>query len=404
MLSSRPFWVLYTITVILVVFWVAVIPLTEWRIADELVAKGWPKSDLRDNGLMAKWMMLYQNSNLIALGIAAGMTVIGILMGFLFASMTFKQIVSMGDRLHDMTAADKIAALVGLIMGLLLSVLLMQYIREWAGDSGPLLGVLTILFLVFFCIWAMMSMKDELRFYFPGLSHGKEEIEKQTQKPKLLDTNVIIDGRVADVCRSGFIEGRIYIPNFVLEELQHIADSSDSLRRARGRRGLDILRSMRQELDLQVKADEPVDAANPDEVDSRLVKMAKDLDGAIVTNDFNLNKVAELQGVPVLNINELANALKPVVLPGEEMTVSVIKEGKELSQGVAYLDDGTMVVIEGGRRHIGETMDVVVTSVLQTVAGKMIFANMKSVQEEEDQLIDRNVRNYSSFRPRKKTK
>lgn len=406
MLSSRPFWVLYTLTVIVVVFWVAVIPLTEWRIADELVGKGIVhlKSDLRDDGLMAKWMMLYQDHNLVALGITAGMFVIGILMGFLVASMTFKQIVSLGDRLHDMTAADKIAALVGLIMGLLLSVLLLQYIRDWAGDSGPLLGVLTILFLVFFCIWAMMSMKDELRFYFPGLSHGKEEIEKQMQKPKILDTNVIIDGRVADVCRSGFIEGSIYIPNFVLDELQHIADSPDSLKRARGRRGLDILNAMRKELDLQVKADEPVDAENPDEVDNRLVKMAKDLDGAIVTNDFNLNKVAELQGVPVLNINELANALKPVVLPGEEMTVSVIKEGKELSQGVAYLDDGTMVVIEGGRRHIGETLEVMVTSVLQTVAGKMIFANMKSVQEEEDQIIDRNVRNYSSFRPRKKTK
>lgn len=405
MLSSRPFWILYTITIILVVFWVAVVPLTEWRIADELVGKGIVnlRSDLRDDGLMAKWMMLYQDYSVNAIAITAGMIIIGILMGFLLASLTFRQIVSLGDRLHDMTAADKVAALLGLIMGLLLSVLLLQYIRDWAGDSGPLLGVLTILFLVFFCIWAMMSMKDELRYYFPGLQHDKEE-KKEVQKPKLLDTNVIIDGRVADVCRSGFIEGRIYIPSFVLDELQHIADSSDSLRRARGRRGLDILNAMRKELDLEVKADEPVDPDNPDEVDSRLVKMAKDLDGSIVTNDFNLNKVAELQGVPVLNINELANALKPVVLPGEEMTVMVIKEGKELSQGVAYLDDGTMVVIEGGRRHIGETLDVIVTSVLQTVAGKMIFANIKSDQEEEDQLIDRNVRNYSSFRPRKKTK
>lgn len=405
MLSSRPFWILYTITIILVVFWVGIVPLTEWRLADELVAKGVVhlKSDLRDDGLMARWTMLYQDYSLNAVAITAGMIVIGILMGFLLASLTFRQIVSLGDRLHDMTAADKVAALLGLIMGLLLSVLLLQYIRDWAGDSGPLLGVLTILFLVFFCIWAMMSMKDELRYYFPGLSHGKEE-EKEVQKPKLLDTNVIIDGRVADVCRSGFIEGRIYIPSFVLDELQHIADSSDSLRRARGRRGLDILNAMRKELDLEVKADDPVDPENPDEVDSRLVKMAKDLDGSIVTNDFNLNKVAELQGVPVLNINELANALKPVVLPGEEMTVAVIKEGKEPSQGVAYLDDGTMVVIEGGRRHIGETLDVIVTSVLQTVAGKMIFANIKSDQEEEDQLIDRNVRNYSSFRPRKKTK
>ncbi|MBP6964067.1 MAG: TRAM domain-containing protein [Armatimonadetes bacterium] len=349
-------------------------------------------------------MMLYERYNLSALGITLGMICIGLLGGFLLASLTFKQIAGMGDRLHNMTAADKIAALIGVIMGLLLSVLLLQYIRDWAGESGPLLGVLTVLFLVFFCVWAMMSMKDELRFYFPGLSQIKEAEEKELQRPKLLDTNVIIDGRIADVCRAGFVEGKIYIPSFVLEELQHIADSPDNLRRARGRRGLDILNAMRKELELQVKQDDPADPENPDEVDSRLVRMAKDLEGSIVTNDFNLNKVAELQGVPVLNINELANALKPVVLPGEEMSVPVIKEGKEPSQGVAYLDDGTMVVIEGGRRFIGETVDVIVTSVLQTVAGKMIFANIKADQEQEDQIIDRNVRDYSGFRPRKKTR
>ncbi len=426
MLTARPFWILYTLTVILVVFWVAIVPLTEWRIGDELIGKRvitvdanniettdgnidaeiarLAKHKLTEYTFITKWWMLYQEDSLIAVGITAGMLIIGILVGFLVASLTFRQIVTLGDRLHDMTAADKVAALMGLIMGLLLSVLLLQYIRDWAGNSGPLLGVLTILFLVFFCIWAMMSMKDELRYYFPGLSHAQEETQKELQKPKLLDTNVIIDGRIADICRSGFIEGKIFIPSFVLEELQHIADSSDSLKRARGRRGLDILNAMRKELDLAVRADTPVDSENPDEVDTRLVKMAKDLDGSIVTNDFNLNKVAELQGVTVLNINELANALKPVVLPGEEMTVSVIKEGKEISQGVAYLDDGTMVVIEGGRRHIGDTVDVVVTSVLQTVAGKMIFANIKAAQEQEDQIIDRNVRNYSGFRPRKKTR
>jgi len=406
MLSTRPFWVLYTLIVILVFFWVAIVPLTEWRIGDELVAKGiiTQKSELGNHQLMAKWMMLYNDYSLTTVLLTLGMFFIGIFGGFLFSSLTFRQLVRFGDRLHNMTATDKIAALLGLIIGLVLSVLPLQYLRNWAGDSGPLVGVLTILFLVFFCVWAMMSMKDELRFYFPGLSRAKEEQERALQKPKILDTNVIIDGRIADVCRSGFIEGKIYIPSFVLEELQHIADSADSLKRARGRRGLDILRAMRQELDLQVKEDEPVDPDKPDEVDTRLVRMAKDLDGLIVTNDFNLNKVAEVQGVDVLNLNELANALKPVVLPGEEMMVAVIKEGKELSQGVAYLDDGTMVVIEGGRHHIGETLEVVVTSVLQTVAGKMIFANIKTLQEQEDQLIDRNVRNYSGFRPRKKTR
>jgi uncharacterized protein YacL len=406
MLSTRPFWIIYTVTVILVVFWVAIVPLTEWRIGDEMLAKGIVQSrgDLGEYQLMAKWMMLYNEYSLVTVLITLGMISIGVFAGFLLASMTFRQLVRFGDRLHNMTATDKIAALIGLGIGLVLSVLPLQYLKNWAGDSGPLVGVLTILLLVFFCVWAMMSMKDELRFYFPGLSRAQEEEQRELQRPKILDTNVIIDGRIADVCRSGFIEGKIYIPTFVLEELQHIADSSDSLKRARGRRGLDILNAMRKELDLQVNPADPVDADNPDEVDTRLVKMAKELEGSIVTNDFNLNKVAELQGVPVLNINELANALKPVVLPGEEMTVMVIKEGKELSQGVAYLDDGTMVVIEGGRRHIGETVEVVVTSVLQTVAGKMIFANMKAVQDQEDQIIDRNVRNYSSFRPRKKTR
>lgn len=406
MLSTRPFWIIYTLMVIVVVFWVAIVPITDWRIGDELIGKGVVenKADLDDYRLMAKWLMLNQDHPIEAWLITLGMICVGIFAGFLLASMTFRQLLRFGDRLHNMTATDKIAALIGIAIGLLLSVLPLQYLRSWAGDSGPLVGVLTILLLVFFSMWAMMSMKDELRFYFPGLSRAQEEEQRELQKPKILDTNVIIDGRIADICRSGFIEGKIFIPNFVLEELQHIADSADSLKRARGRRGLDILNGMRKELDLEVTGDDQVDMENPDEVDTRLVKMALDLDGAIVTNDFNLNKVAELQGVPVLNINELANALKPVVLPGEEMTVMVIKEGKEPSQGVAYLDDGTMVVIEGGRRHIGDTVDVIVTSVLQTVAGKMIFANIKAVQDQEDHIIDRNVRSYSSFRPRKKAR
>ena len=162
----------------------------------------------------------------------------------------------------------------------------------------------------------------------------------------------------------------------MLDELQHIADSADGLKRARGRRGLDILNQMRTELKMMVRTYDNVDPNDRDEVDAKLVKLAKKLNGMIVTNDFNLNKVAELQGVTVLNINELANALKPVVLPGEEMTVTIIKEGKEMNQGVAYLDDGTMIVVEGGRRRIGETLDVVTSSVLQTAAGKMIFAQI----------------------------
>lgn len=197
---------------------------------------------------------------------------------------------------------------------------------------------------------------------------------------KILDTSVIIDGRIADICRTGFIEGALVIPGFVLEELQHIADSSDVLKRNRGRRGLDILNKIQKELKVNVQIYEG-DFEDVAEVDSKLIKLAKVLNGKVVTNDFNLNKVCELQGVPVLNINDLANAVKPVVLPGEELTVQVIKDGKEYGQGVAYLDDGTMIVVEGGRDYIGNDVDVLVTSVLQTSAGRMIFAKPKLLEK-----------------------
>ena len=193
---------------------------------------------------------------------------------------------------------------------------------------------------------------------------------------KLLDTSVIIDGRIADICQSGFIEGTLLIPVFVLEELQHIADSSDLLKRTRGRRGLDILQRIRTESHMQVEIDNR-DFDDITEVDSKLVRLGQIVGGKIITNDYNLNKVSELRGVPVLNINELSNAVKPVVIPGETMRVSVVKEGKEAGQGVAYLDDGTMIVIENGRRHINNTIDVEVTSALQTAAGRMIFAKPK---------------------------
>jgi Integral membrane protein (PIN domain superfamily) len=191
-----------------------------------------------------------------------------------------------------------------------------------------------------------------------------------------LDTSVIIDGRILDICQSGFIEGALIIPHFVLDELRHIADSSDSLKRNRGRRGLDILSKIQKELAVEVQITEK-DFPDIDEVDSKLLKLAQFLGGKVITNDYNLNKVAGVQGVPVLNINELANSVKPVVLPGEEMTIQIIKDGKEQEQGIAYLDDGTMIVVEGGKRHIGEIMDVIVTSVLQTAAGRMIFAKQK---------------------------
>ncbi|AKG05619.1 hypothetical protein AAV35_013205 [Salimicrobium jeotgali] len=216
-------------------------------------------------------------------------------------------------------------------------------------------------------------------------SRKKEEAastEKNEQVPrkKILDTSVIIDGRIADICESNFLEGTLVIPHFVLEELQHIADSSDGLKRNRGRRGLDILNRLQRDVPVNVEMYEG-DFEEIQEVDSKLVKLAKVIDGIVVTNDFNLNKVCEFQGVQVLNINDLANAVKPVVLPGEEMKVHVIKDGKEQNQGVAYLDDGTMIVVEEGKSFIGDTIDVIVTSVLQTSAGRMIFAKPKSLEK-----------------------
>ncbi|GAA0434146.1 PIN/TRAM domain-containing protein [Lentibacillus halophilus] len=210
----------------------------------------------------------------------------------------------------------------------------------------------------------------------------EESSERRPPKPKILDTSVIIDGRIADICQTNFLEGTIIIPQFVLGELQHIADSSDVLKRNRGRRGLDVLNRIQKELPVDVEIYNG-DFEDIPEVDSKLIKLAKVMDGIVVTNDFNLNKVCDLQGIPILNINDLANAVKPVVLPGEELSVHVIKDGKEHNQGVAYLDDGTMIVVEEGHDYIGKTIDVLITSVLQTSAGRMIFAKPKLLEKAQ---------------------
>ena len=320
---------------------------------------------------------------------------LGVLVALLISSSAFTKLVQAGDRIHDMRPNEKVATFSGILVGLLLTVMLRSAFPVLAVWGTLLVGIV----LVYLGIVATWSMKDEVRIFLPGSvaspADGKDAIPEQC---KILDTNVIIDGRVADICRTGFIEGPIYVPGFVLDELQHIADSADNLKRARGRRGLDILNQMRTELKMMIRTYDNNDPGDRDEVDAKLVKLAKKLNGKIVTNDYNLNKVAELQGVPVLNINELANAVKPVVLPGEEMVVTIIKEGKEQNQGVAYLDDGTMIVVEGGRRRIGETLPVVTSSVLQTVAGKMIFANIRADQEgEEDD--DRGLRVYPRSGP-----
>jgi uncharacterized protein YacL len=218
-----------------------------------------------------------------------------------------------------------------------------------------------------------------------------------TKRYKILDTSVIIDGRIADICETGFMDGTLLIPQFVLKELQLVADSSDSMKRNRGRRGLDILQKIQNMAGVDVSISD-MDFPDVREVDLKLIELALALQGKIVTNDFNLNKVAQLRGVAVLNINELANSLKPVVLPGEVMKVFILKEGKEYNQGVAYLDDGTMVVVDNARKMIGKTIDVVVTSVLQTTAGKMIFGRFIDAAAAAQQPVAASVRTSSSPR------
>jgi len=328
----------------------------------------------------------------------AAFTLLGILFARLISTPAFQRLVHAGDRLKEMEPNEKVATFAGVMVGLLLT-LMLRSCFPFLGIWGTVVVGIVLIYLGIVATW---SMKDEVRIFLPGAgalpADGKEAPPEQC---KILDTNVIIDGRVADICRTGFIEGPIYVPGFVLDELQHIADSADGLKRARGRRGLDILNAMRTEQKMMVRTYDSTDPNDRDEVDAKLVKLAKKLGGKIVTNDYNLNKVAELQGVAVLNINELANAVKPVVLPGEEMPVTIIKVGKEPDQGVAYLDDGTMIVVEGGRRHIGETVTVVTSTVLQTVAGKMIFARIREEDEEEDG-YDRNLRAYPGGGPRRK--
>ena len=293
------------------------------------------------------------------------------------------------DRLVAATAvlssAEIISCAIGLIIGLIIASLV-----GFALAQIEIIGAYLSLLAVLICGYAGAMVGYRKRDDFSALLRHQErpaldrkEKEKEAKSkannrltPKILDTSVIIDGRIGEIYRTGFLEGDLVVANFVLEELRHIADSSDSLRRARGRAGLDRLNAMREEFDNRIVISKK-DYPDETEVDMKLLRLAADLHGVVVTNDFNLNKVAQLQGVRVLNINALSNAVKPMVLPGEEMEALVVKEGKEANQGVAYLDDGTMIVVENGRRLIGKQIQVIVTSILQTAAGRMIFARPK---------------------------
>lgn len=283
-------------------------------------------------------------------------------------------------RVQRVPTADIVAGSCGLVVGLLIGTLGTFYLPTDLPYVGALIPFVVTILIGYVGAAVAVRKREELVALFTRRGQRPEDAAHGEAAPKVLDTSVIIDGRILDVCRAGFIEGKLLIPTFVLEELQHIADSSDPLRRNRGRRGLDILAQMQQvpELAVEVISDDPEDLT---EVDSKLIRVAQKYHAKILTNDYNLNKVAALQGVQVLNVNELANAVKPIVLPGEEMGVQIIKEGKEYGQGVGYLDDGTMIVVDNGKQYIGRTITVVVTSVLQTAAGRMIFGKPRDLEE-----------------------
>ena len=279
-------------------------------------------------------------------------------------------------RLERASLKRLIGAAAGSIFGILGALMISHLLSITALDKVSLsfLQVTLLLLMAYVGLVLGANKGDLLNLSALGGLFSAEV--KPKRNFKILDTSVIIDGRVADVCETGFIDGLLIIPQFVLRELQLVADSSDQLKRNRGRRGLDILQRMQKMGTIQVQIVEE-DFPQMREVDMKLIELAKQFEGKIVTNDFNLNKMAQLQGVAVLNVNELANALKPVVLPGETMRVFILKEGKEYNQGVAYLDDGTMVVVDNAKKMISKTIDIAVTSVLQTTAGKMIFGKFE---------------------------
>jgi len=275
-------------------------------------------------------------------------------------------------RLRAMSLKRLIGAAIGSVLGIIGAYLFALVIRNSipASPTQSFLQIMVMMVMAYVGLAVGANKGDLLNLAALGGIFGGEKSGKKSYK--ILDTSVIIDGRIADIAETGFLDGLIVIPQFVLRELQLVADSADSLKRNRGRRGLDILQRLQKTASVQIQIVED-DFPSVREVDMKLIELAKLYESKIITNDFNLNKVAQLQGVAVLNINELANSLKPIVLPGEVMRVFILKEGKEYNQGVAYLDDGTMVVIDNARKMIGKTIDISVTSVLQTTAGKMIF-------------------------------
>lgn len=297
---------------------------------------------------------------------------------FIISSKSIKYLTEALDKfekaIHNMSIYEIGISVVGLIAGLIIANLITIPVVRIEIIGVPIAVIANILFATL-GVFIASSKRGETATIFQT-SHMDKSNKSSTDLPKLLDTSTIIDGRIIDVCNAGFVEGKVIIPSFVLEELRHIADSADNNKRARGRRGLDVIDILQKDKKLNVEIIN-MDDISGEEVDDKLLKAALKMRARIITNDFNLNKVAKIQGVDVLNINDLANAVKPLAIPGEEMTIQVVKDGKENGQGIGYLNDGTMIVVENGKGHMGEVLEVIVTSVLQTSAGRMIFAKPK---------------------------
>jgi len=295
-------------------------------------------------------------------------------------------IIKCEEKLKEIELKRIVGSLIGIIIGLIMANLFISRLLLTIVKDVPI--TLPIYILIYFVVGYLGFRIGEKKSRTLDLS--KIPILDKMQESegmKIIDTSTIIDGRIADICETGFMEGTFVIPQFVLYEVQHIADQQDPVKRTRGRRGLDVLHRLQKQNFVKVKIMD-YDFPKLKDVDSKLIALAKKLNSKIITNDYNLNKVAELQGIEVLNINQLATALKPSILPGEVMNIKILKEGKEYGQGIGYLDDGTMVVVDEAKKLLGKSVDVVVTSVLQTTSGRMIFAKIKELAEKEFVLID----------------
>ncbi|HEX5417393.1 MAG TPA: PIN domain-containing protein [Chloroflexota bacterium] len=307
---------------------------------------------------------------------------VGLILGALITPyLTTRPARYLVENARRLPFTDLLAVVIGLLVGLILSALLAVPLSQLPGILGEVLPLAVCLFVSYLGIAIAAARREEILGLIGQLPRGESESSaRERGEGVLLDTSAIIDGRIVDIGRVGFLDGPVVVPRFVLRELQRIADSSDAMRRGRGRRGLELLERLKKIAGIPVRIYDG--DAEGDGVDAKLVSLAQKLRCAIVTNDYNLNRVAAVQGVRVLNVNELANAVKTAVLPGEELNVRVIQEGKEPNQGVAYLDDGTMVVVDGGRRYLDTDIGVVVTRVFQTAAGRMIFAQTRESQRE----------------------